>query len=159
MCPFENCNYSKRLTKYEYLKRHLCNLLKFYEFQFFENVTPKIDDRFGDFWTENKTVAEDYWEIDYKTLLEMTTEISKGDFIFAHIFFPHTPWKYFENGQIYASQPNNNRSYFMNKNYDWIDDFNNPNFQLEESSRQINQIFYLDNLIGEIINNLKSTSL
>ena len=88
----------------------------------------------------------------------MTTEISKGDFIFAHIFFPHTPWKYFENGQIYASQPNNNRSYFMNKNYDWIDDFNNPNFQLEESSRQINQIFYLDNLIGEIINNLKSTS-
>jgi hypothetical protein len=158
LCPFENCNYSKRLTKYEYLKDIFAIYLNFMNFNFLENVTPKIDDRFGDFWTENKTVAEDYWEIDYKTLLEMTTEISKGDFIFAHIFFPHTPWKYFENGQIYASQPNNNRSYFMNKNYDWIDDFNNPNFQLEESSRQINQIFYLDNLIGEIINNLKSTS-
>ena len=58
---------------------------------FLTNFTPNIDDRFGDFWAEDEKVYEDYWEVDFKTLNSLTTNISKYDFIFAHIFLPHTP--------------------------------------------------------------------
>ena len=59
-----------------------------------------------------KQVVEDYWEVDFKTLNNLTMNISKNDFIFAHIFLPHTPWKYFSNGETYSMQPDNSRSFF-----------------------------------------------
>ena len=76
-------------------------------------------------------------------------------FIFAHIFLPHTPWKYFSNGEIYSMQPDNARSFFLDDKYKWKKQFDNNNFIIDESSRHINQVLYLDSLIGEIITNLK----
>ncbi len=171
ICPYKSCNYSKKLSNLEYLQDLFAILLNVLDYNFLSNFTPNIDDRFGDFWAEDEKVYEDYWEVDFKTLNSLTTNISKYDFIFAHIFLPHTPWKYFSSGETYSMQPDNRRSFFLEENfivfednmyttrYEWLKSFENNNFLLDESSRQINQILYLDLLIGEIINNLKNQDL
>ena len=159
ICPYKDCNYSKRLTKLEYLKDLIAILLNILDYNFLNNFIPNIDDRFGDFWIEKKQVVEDYWEVDFKTLNNLTMNISKNDFIFAHIFLPHTPWKYFSNGETYSMQPDNSRSFFLNDEYKWKKQYENKSFIIDESSRQINQILYLDSLIGEIISNLKKQKL
>lgn len=171
ICPYLNCNYSKRLSNLQYMQDLIAILLNVLNYEFLSGFTPSIDDRFGDFWSENKQVYEDYWEVDFKTLNNLTMNISKDDFIFAHIFLPHTPWKYFSDGETYSIQPNNARSFFLEEKYvvlennmyttryEWIKSFENYNYIIDESSRQINQVLYLDLLIGKIINNLKDQGL
>ena len=77
----------------------------------------------------------------------------------------------FFNGETYSIQPNNARSFFLEEKYvvlennmyttryEWIKSFENNNYIIDESSRQINQVLYLDLLIGKIINNLKNQDL
>jgi hypothetical protein len=159
ICPYENCNYSKRLTKYEYLKDLVAVLLNVLDYNFINDYIPNIDDRFGDFWINNKQFAEDYWEVDFRILTNLTMNVSKNDFIFAHITIPHTPWKYFSNGETYSMQPDNGRSFFLNDEYEWKKQFENKTFIIDESSRHINQVLYVDSLIGEIIGNLKKQKM
>ena len=159
ICPYENCNYSKRLTKYEYLKDLVAVLLNVLDYNFINDYIPNIDDRFGDFWINNKQFAEDYWEVDFRILNNLTMNVSKNDFIFAHITIPHTPWKYFSNGETYSMQPDNGRSFFLNDEYEWKKQFENKTFIIDESSRHINQVLYVDSLIGEIIGNLKKQKM
>ena len=159
ICPYENCNYSKRLTKYEYLKDLVAVLLNVLDYNFINDYIPNIDDRFGDFWINNKQFAEDYWEVDFRILNNLTMNVSKNDFIFAHIIIPHTPWKYFSNGETYSMQPDNGRSFFLNDEYEWKKQFENKTFIIDESSRHINQVLYVDSLIGEIIGNLKKQKM
>ncbi len=159
ICPFKECNYSKRLTNFEYLKDLIAILLNIFDYNFLYSYVPNIDDRYGDFWVDKKQFVEDYWEVDFNSLNDLTINISKNDFIFAHIFLPHTPWKYFSNGELYSMQPDNARSFFLDDKYKWKKQFENNNFIIDESSRHINQVLYLDSLIGEIITNLKKQKM
>ena len=49
ICPYLNCNYSKRLFKLTIHARFIAILLNVLNYEFLSNFTPNIDDRFGDF--------------------------------------------------------------------------------------------------------------
>ena len=170
ICSFEFCNF--KYSEYEnsqnftYFKDVLAIYLNLYTIELFQNLVPDITTKSTNFFDEKYNTPSSFQEdeqlyLSYKSSEYLTKQVSDNGFVFSHILFPHMPWRYSKNGTYYFSGESVLTSIFLGDIRDesflfWSKDYqNNTYYQKIEASRLIEQTIFMDNLLGNLITELK----